>query len=315
MRSPRDAVSRAAAGVRAMLAGIARARTLGLAAEMSFWLFLAIVPLAAVAGFVAARLATGRNWLASSLLDPLPEQVRALLRIQVEHVAGWHGGAVAPIAAATFVWAASTGVQAVFEALEVQTGTPRPWWRRRMLAIATCILLSLGTAILALLAAGLDWVEALAGAHLPAFVVRAEHGVVGQAIRFLLAALVAVAMTCGLYRVAAPRSADSPVRVLPGAVLSILLQLLLGWGYGRYISRLGSHGGAYQAGLGAIAFTMMTFWLFSIALLLGAQLNCVLADRLRRSEGWHRSAASSSRPTSPRPPAEPSIGPSSSPHA
>jgi membrane protein len=298
-----------------MLVGIARARTLGLAAEMSFWLFLAIVPLAAVAGYVAARLATGHDWLASALLEAVPSQVRDLLATQVERVAAWHGGALAPVAAATFVWAASSGVQAVFDALEVQTGTSRPWWKKRLLAIATCVALSLGTAVLALLAAGLDWVEALAGAHLPPFFLRVEHGFLGHVVRLLLAALIAVAMTAGLYRIASPRSPNSPIRVLPGAVLTVVLQVLLGWGYGRYLTKLGGRGGAYQAGLAAIAFTMTTIWLFSIALLLGAQLNCVLAERLRRSDGWHRSAASSSRPISPRPPAEPSTGLSSSPRA
>ena len=42
-------------------------RALGLAAEMAFWLFLSLLPLAAVAGGAAAKLAVG-NW---SITAPL----------------------------------------------------------------------------------------------------------------------------------------------------------------------------------------------------------------------------------------------------
>ncbi len=130
--------------LRAMLTGIAQARTLGLAAEMSFWLFLSLVPLAAVAGWLAARVATS-DGLTSSMLATVPYEVKQLLEGQVRHVAAWHGSTVAPLAAGTFVWLAASGVHAVFDALEVQSGTSRPWWKKRVLSIATCMALAVGT--------------------------------------------------------------------------------------------------------------------------------------------------------------------------
>ena len=53
MRAGRAWVAQAREWLDPMWADIARARTLGLAAEMSFWLFLSLVPLAAVAGLAA----------------------------------------------------------------------------------------------------------------------------------------------------------------------------------------------------------------------------------------------------------------------
>lgn len=297
-----------------VLSGVSRRRTLGLAAEMSFWVFLSLVPLLAVAGFVAARLAATHPWAAFSAMRAIPPQVRDLVMTQVNRVASWRGGAVAPIAAATFVWLASSGVSAVFDALELQSGArPRPWLKKRALAIATCIALSIAGAVIALLGAGVAWLVGIAGAHLPPWVVSAVHGAAGTIARWIAGLLLAIAMVAGLYRVGVPRSEDVRPHVLPGAIVAVVLMVALGLGYGFYVTHLGGSGSAYQAGLAAIGVTLMTLWLLSIALLLGAQLNCVLADRLRASrQPWQPSAASSSPPTSPKPRTAPSRRRSSS---
>jgi membrane protein len=303
--------------VQLMLAGVGRARTLGLAAEMSFWIFLALVPLAAIAGFVAARLATAHSRLLWDALGATPAPVRELLVRQVARVAALRGGTFAPAAAGTALWLASSGVHAIFDGLEVQTGTTRPWWKKRLLAVGTCIAFSIGGALLGLLGAGLDWLETLLGRTLPDWVVALAHGPVAHAARWTAGALLAVALMAGLYRVAVPRPRDARYPLLPGALLAVALQAMLGWSYGFYVTKLGGSGSAYLAGLAVVGVTLMTLWLFSIALLLGAQLNCVLAEMdlagsLRPHESWRSSGASSSRPISRRPPTTPSTGPSSS---
>lgn len=296
-----------------VLSGVSRRRTLGLAAEMSFWVFLSLVPLLAVAGFVAARLAETHPWTAFSAMRAIPPQVRDLVMTQVDRVARWRGGAVAPIAAATFVWLASSGVSAVFDALELQSGArPRPWLKKRALAIGSCIALSIAGAALALLGSGVAWLGGLAGAHLPPTLVSIVHGPAGTIVRWIVGLLLAIGTIAGLYRLGVPRSEGVRPYVLPGAVVAIVLMVVLGLGYGFYVTHLGGSGSAYQAGLAAIGVTLMTIWLLSIALLLGAQLNCVLADRLRAGKAWQRSAASSSPPISPTPPSAPSKPRSSS---
>jgi membrane protein len=268
--------------IRAMLSGVTRARTLGLAAEMSFWLFLSLVPLAAVAGLVAARMASLRDdWLALSLFSSVPPSVRDLLSGQVALVAAW-GNGVAPIAIGMFVWLASSGVHAVFDALEVQSGTSRPWWQKRLLALATCVALSAGVAVLALLGAGLERIQRLVGGSLPVFVLAAEQGPVGRLLRWLAGTVVAVAMVAGLYRAGIGPGARARWSVLPGAALAVGLTALLGRSYGFYIARAGA-GDVYEAGLTVVGVTLMTLWLFSVALLLGVQLNRVLGERRLRA--------------------------------
>lgn len=296
-----------------VLSGVSRRRTLGLAAEMAFWMFLSLVPLLAVAGFAAARLAKAHPWETWSAMRPVPTEVRDLIFQQLDRVASWRGGAVAPIAAVTFVWLASSGISAVFDALELQSGaTPRSWLKKRALAVATCIALSMGVALMAILGVGVAWVERVVGAHVPSQVVSIEHGPVGTAVRRIGEAMIAVAMVAGLYRVGVPRGKGTQPYVLPGALVAVALMLALGLGYGFYVTNLGGSGGAYQAGLAAVGVTLMTLWLFSLALLLGAQLNCVLAERLRAHGTCQPSAGSSSPPTSPKPRNAPSRPRSSS---
>ena len=260
----------------AMVSGVLRARTLGLAAEMSFWLFLSLVPLAAVAGLVAARtVSLHQDWLALSLLSSVPPSVRDFLARQVQLVAAW-GNGIAPLAVATFLWLASSGVHSVFDVLEVQSGTSRPWWKKRLLALATCVVMSLGLAVLALLGLGLQWFQQTAGSSLPGFVLAAEHGAIGRLLRWATVVVLAVAMVAGLYRAGIARSARARVRLFPGAALAVALTFLLGRGYAFYIARAGA-GDAYRAGLTVVGVTLMTLWLFSVALLLGVQLNCVLS--------------------------------------
>jgi membrane protein len=262
-----------------MLSGVTQARTFGLAAEMSFWLFLSLVPLAAVVGWLAARVATSPR-LAAPLLETVPVEVRELLSRQVHRVAAWHGSTVAPAAALTFLWLAGSGVNAVFDALEVQSGTSRPWWKRRALSLATCVVLAVGAAAMGLLGVGVGWIGRLAGGALPPVVAALEHGFLGDALRWVSAALIAVSMTAGLYRVGIPRKRGEHAPILPGALVSVALQALLGFAYGVYLTKLGG-GGAYQAGLAVVGMTLTTLWLFSIALLLGVNLNGALGARRR----------------------------------
>jgi len=62
--------------VKLVWCGMSEARTLGLAAEMSFWLFSSLLPLAAVAGLVLARLAVSRGDLAVMMLGSTPPAAR-----------------------------------------------------------------------------------------------------------------------------------------------------------------------------------------------------------------------------------------------
>jgi membrane protein len=263
--------------VRELIVRIFRTRTLGLAAEMSFWIVLALVPLAVVAGLVAARLAVTNTRVMSAALGTLPAVARDLLSQEVNRVAAWHG-AVAPTALVVFLWLASSGVHSIFDAMEGKTGAARPWWKKRLIALGACVLLSVGVALVALLGTGLDWIWRLAGDRLPVGVRAWESSNLGYVVRLSLGALVAFGLTSGLFVLGVPKPARKMIPLLPGAILAAALEVMLGLGYAFYVSKAGT-GGAYLAGLASIGVTMTAIFLISTAMLVGLELNVFLRDR------------------------------------
>ncbi len=276
--SPHDIVALA----KDLAVRIGKSRVLGVAAEMSFWLFLALVPLASVAGLVIARLAV-HNWnAASELFSPLPRVARELLVNEVSTVATWNGSTVAPTAIVTFLWLASSGVHAVFDAMELETGCERPWWKKRLIALASCVVLPIGFAVVTLLGTGLSWVWHVMGSVDQGAADAINTSPLAVVARFVVGALVLFGLLSALFWVGVPPAARRDMPVVPGVILVIVLESILGYGYGFYIAKAGI-GGAYQAGLAAIGVTMTAIYLFSVALLIGLALNVEIRDRRRRT--------------------------------
>lgn len=253
-------------------------RSLGLGAEMAFWLFLSLLPLAAVAGVAAAKLAMG-NWsIAAPLLDSLPGATRDLLRSELGKMAAWNGGKVGVGAGVMFLWLASSGIHSMFDGIEIEANaTPRPWWKKRLAALATCVALSAGTALLTLLATGLGWTWHLVGGSTLFQALQFESTVFGAIMRFALGAAVSFGLVCGLYWIGLPPATRKTLPIVPGALLATVLQIAVGFGYGLYIKQVGD-GGAYQAGLASIGVTLMALYLFCLVILVGVEVNQMLGE-------------------------------------
>lgn len=259
-----------------VLANVGRARTLGIAAEMAFWLFLSLLPLAAVAGLIVARFAMHDTAMASGVTNTLPPAVRELLHKELASVSAWNEGAVGPAAAAMFVWLASSGVHAVFDGLELETeADARPWWKKRVLALGACIAMSFGVAIIAVLSVGVVWIQKFASNAVPILSLPAP---ISLLIRTVISAVIAVSLVCGLYTVGLPPRARQRMPLIPGAVVAVALQTALGVAYGTYVRSAGD-GGAYQAGLAVIGITLIALYLLCVAILVGAEVNQILGAR------------------------------------
>jgi membrane protein len=142
--------------------------------------------------------------------------------------------------------------------------------------------LSIGIGALALLATGVGWIEKLAGpgarVATHAVVSSSEWTTFGTVARLFVGVGIAFALVAGLYWVGLPPSVRKRMPIVPGALLAVALQVAMGFGYGLYLSTTGS-GDAYQAGLAVMGVTLMTLYLFSLAVLIGAELNQVLGER------------------------------------
>jgi membrane protein len=284
-------VTRALRWLRDLYACMDRTRTFGLAAETAFWLFLSLIPLAAVAGLAAARISRD-NWdRLNPLLTSLPPATRELVQSELVKVARWNGGAVGITGTVGFVWLASSGVHALLDALERESGASRPWPQKRAFAVATCLGLCVVVALLTVLSPGIDEALAWIGQRVPGLESLGGTRPWWEGpVRIVASLAVGFGYVCALYFIGVPKSARKGTPILPGAAVAVALQAVMRIGYGTYISYMGN-GAAYTAGLSVVGLTLTALYLFVIALLTGAVVNRRIAAGRRSPEAGHQGAA------------------------
>lgn len=249
--------------VPAILTTLGRHRSIGIAAEMSFWLFCAMIPLAVTAVLLLAHLPVQGVTLLEAIFADAPAATRALVS---KEVAGLSSSLVKPSVLYMGVcgWLASSGLHAIYDGFEAQLGVITPWWRKRVRALLGCALLSVGVALLALLGAGYEHLAGLA----PILASRRLDLV----LRTASVVVVLYGLVAGLYRLGIPTLARSQVSQAPGTIAVVFLIGAAGFGYRLYLATFGD-GSAYQAGLAVMVITLTTLFLFSLAMLLGLAIN------------------------------------------
>lgn len=236
-------------------------RTFGVAAEMAFWLFLALLPMAAVVGALVARMGLGLE-LARPLVHAIPDSSTML---ENELARASASVSLTPFGAAAYVWLASNGFHAVFDGFDAQTKVEQSWIRKRGCALLSCIALTIAGSALG--AAG--W--ALMRVH------------VGDStfVQVTVSMVVVYAAVAWLYRIGLPESVRATMPLWPGTSVVVVATSLSALGYGAYLHVAGD-GSVYLAGLAVTAVTMTLLYLFAFALLLGLVVNRTLAVHAKK---------------------------------
>ncbi len=230
------------------------------ASAIAFDAFLSVIPLIAVAGWAISKLDSPADVVLGSVLDAAAPPVRELVRAELPRLVKG-SAAIPPVSALVFLWVTSSGVSAVIAELAQVYGTrPPPLWRRRLLAMGWVI-------------GGVGSIAALGASTLA--LVRLTGG--AAFFTTLLPPLFVVVALTLFFRTAAPR--PQPV-ALPGAVLTLGLWVLSSYGFALYVTTLARFATLY-GGLAAVAMTMLWLWLLVFAMLVGAELNAMLEERLR----------------------------------
>ena len=256
--------------------GLVTRDTLQAASAMAFDLFLAAIPMLALAGWLFAAVSRGSDAVllsVSLLVDLTPQEVRTLIWNQLGQ---FSVTAVAPVALLGALWLASSAFNTLMAVLEVTVlARRRPWWRRRLLALG-CVISS----ILLFTASG-SLAVTLAGG--PSTVVRllarGDFPFLDHASHFLLLGLVlaiATTLLAGFFRIAVIRPGVSR-RVWPGAMLTIGASGSVSVAFAYYASHLARFALFYGT-LSAVAIVLGWLWLMCLTLLLGAELNLQLED-------------------------------------
>lgn len=243
------------------------------ASAMAFSLFLASIPLLALAGLVVAEILAGEPRalaMVSSLVDAAPGEVRGLVS---RHLRRGVGQSAAPLFLAGSLWLAAGAFHDAMTVFEGAVGaTPRSWPRKRLIAIG-CVV-----ALLALLVVAGWLVVALAGGPI-ALLDRAEE-VFPRAVAVVLAGAAALVILAAFFRVAIRHRTRHPP-LFPGALTTVTIGFAASYAFATYSRTLASYA-VFYGSLAAVAVFLLWLWICCSALLVGVEVNAHI-ERQRSS--------------------------------
>lgn len=116
-----------------------RHNALEFSSALAFTAFFSLVPILALLGFVLGALVrrSGTEAILGPFFEQAPEATRTVVMAGLDQLAGANASTVAPLAVLGFLWIASSGAHGSMDIMELMLAAPpRPWWRKRMLALA-----------------------------------------------------------------------------------------------------------------------------------------------------------------------------------
>jgi membrane protein len=232
-----------------------------------------------------------REFVALSL-EGLPKEVAEAIRPAIDEVVATRRTGLMTISILASLWAVSSGIEALREALNKAYGVeePRSIWFCRLQSLAFTIIFSISIIVvmLVLVIGPVVWsyVQPLLKAPW-------EWGWFYEAVRYVVAIGLLYLVVALLYRWLPSR--HLPRReVLPGAAITVLLWLILASLFSLYLQNLGRFSLTYGS-LGGVVITLMFFYLSAVIFIFGAELNSARrraeAARLRAERAAEREAS------------------------
>lgn len=245
---------------------------LGLAAQLAYYLFLALFPailfLLALASFFP--LSTLTDDLGRVLGPVVSPEVLELIQDQMRRLADAESGGLLTFGALSAVWSSSAALVSIVDALNraYDIDEARPWWKVRLVAIG----LTIGIAVFVLVALSL----VLAGPGVAQYLgERTGWGAPftwGWLILQWPLALLLVSIGVGLVYYFGPDADQDWQWVSPGAIVAAILWLLVSLLFRVYVVNFTNYNESYGT-VGGVMVLLLWFYVSSLALLIGAELN------------------------------------------
>jgi membrane protein len=245
---------------------------LGLAAQLAYYLFLALFPailfLLALGSFFPLQDLAGD--LVRFLQPVASQEVITIISEQIRRISEAENGGLLTFGVLAALWSSSAAMVASTTALNVayDIEESRPWWKVRLIAIG----LTLALAVFFLVSASL----VLAGPEVAEYLGRTLRmgGVIEWTWKVLQWPVVFALVSTGIGIVYyfAPDADQDWVWISPGAVVATLLWLVASLGFRIYVTQFSDYNAAYGA-LGGVMVLLLWFYVSSLAILVGAEMN------------------------------------------
>ncbi|HEV2828069.1 MAG TPA: YihY/virulence factor BrkB family protein [Pyrinomonadaceae bacterium] len=247
----------------------------GRAAQLSYYFLLALFPLLLfLTSVIGVLLGSGtglRHSLFNYLAKVLPSSASELVSTTMLEVTTSSGGGKISFGILAALWAASAGMGAISESLNVayHVKETRPWWKQRLTAIGLTVVLSiLIISALVLVLSGGKIADYLALNYGFGFTFALAWKIVQWPIvlAFLLIGFASIYYW-------APDLRDQNWRwVTPGSVIAVILWLLVSFAFRLYLHFFNSYSKTYGS-LGAVIILMLWFYFTGLAILIGGEVN------------------------------------------
>jgi membrane protein len=250
---------------------------LGLAAQLAYYLILALFPFILV--LVSLMGTFGSQELASQVLgyfrQVMPEEAYKIIETFTGNIIS--GDAKAPgllsFGILFTIWSASGAFAALINALNraYDVHETRPFWKVRGIAI----LMTLGLSVLILVGVLLLILGPQIGETIANLLGLGKQFELVWNIARWPAALLFMVFTVALLYYFAP-DADQPFRwITPGGLIGVLLWVLASVAFNFYVSNFGSYNKTYGS-IGAVIVLLLYLYISSLTILFGATLNAIL---------------------------------------
>lgn len=252
--------------------------TLAYAAALGFHAVLALFPflifLIALLGYL--DLAELYNWLVGKAEELLPPQTVSQVTEIVDEVLKERNGGLLSFGILGAIWAASAGMRSAMNALnaayDVQEG--RPFLRRYAVSIGFTIALS----VLLVISVGMLLLGGQAGVW-----VAEQIGIGGTALTLWNwlrwpAIVIILMFAASLAYYAIPNVQQRFTVASTGSVIAVALWLLVSFAFKLYVAHFGRFDIVYGS-IGAVIVLLLYFYLSSLVLLIGAEVNGVLRQQ------------------------------------
>ena len=253
---------------------------MSVAAQVAFYFAFALFPLLlfiiSIFGLVLESAADLRAEMFFYLERVMPNSAYDLVTKTIEEVTESSSGSKLTFGLLAALWSASAGVDSIRNALNgvYNLTESRAWWKTKGLSLLT----TLGLGVLVTIALGvifygsklLSW--ALGLINLPV----SSPFILGvmQALVVLIVLVVSFAL---VYNYLPNHKNFKWTWVTPGAIISIVLWLLLSYGFKIYLGYFDSYDKTYGS-LGAVIILLLWLYLTALVILIGGTTNAVLQE-------------------------------------
>ncbi len=245
---------------------------LGLAAQLSYYFFLALFPallflVALISFFPVENL---MDTILGTLGRVAPGEVLSIVQDQILKVAHDEAGGLLTFGMLGTIWSSSAGLTAIIDSLnqayDIQEG--RPWWKVRLVALGLTMALALFIIVsTVLVVAGPVLAEQVAQwFHLGA-AFTTTWTIVQWPVVFCL-----VGSAIALIYYYAPDAEQNWIWISPGSILATLLWMGVSLGFRFYVTNFGAYNATYGT-LGGVIVLLLWLYVSALAVLVGAELN------------------------------------------